>query len=308
MIKTFEEILNKVKQNKPATITLAVAQEKNLLSAVNNAYKHGIAKAILVGNKSEIEPIAKEIGMDLSNFEIIDIEDKEKACLKALELVQKGIATLPMKGFVDTSVILKAVLNKEVGLRTGRLLNHVGVLKVPHYDRLFVISDSAMTIAPTLQEKVDIIKNTICVAHALGNPNPKVAILCAIEKINEKMPATVEAAELTKMNERGEITGCIVKGPLALDNAVSPKAAAHKGIIHPVAGHAEVLITPDIEAGNILNKSMEYFGRAEKAGIIMGAKAPVILTSRASSDTSKLNSIALGILTARQLEQEVCNG
>lgn len=308
MIKTFEELLKKVKQYKPATITLAVAQEKNLLSAVNDAYKHGIAKAILVGNKSEIESIAMEIGMDLKNFEIIDVEDKEKACLKAIELVQKGIATLPMKGFVDTSVILKAVLNKDVGLRTGRLLNHVGVLKVPHYDRLFVISDSAMTIAPTLQEKVDIIKNTVCVAHALGNPNPKVAVLCAIEKINDKMPATVEAAELTKMNERGEITGCIVKGPLALDNAVSPKAAAHKGITHPVAGHAEVLITPDIEAGNILNKSMEYFGRAEKAGIIMGAKTPVILTSRASSDASKLNSIALGILTAHQLEQEVCNG
>lgn len=308
MIKTFEELLIKVKQNNPATITLAVAQEKNLLSAVNDAYNYGIAKAILVGKRAEIEPIATEIGMDIKNFEIIDIEDKEKACLKAVELVNKGAASLPMKGFVDTSVILKAALNKDVGLRTGRLLNHVGVLKVPHYERIFILSDSAMTIAPTLQEKVDIINNTVCVAHALGNPNPKVAVLCAIENVNEKMPATVEAAELTKMNECGEITGCIVKGPLALDNAISPKAAEHKGITHPVAGHAEVLITPDIEAGNILNKSMEYFGRAEKAGIIMGARTPIILTSRASSEASKLNSIALGILTAQQLEREVCNG
>lgn len=307
MIKTFEELLNKVKQNEPTTITLAVAQEKNLLRAVNDAYNYGIAKAILVGNKAEIEPMAKEIGMDIKNFEVIDIEDNEKACLKAVELVQKGIATLPMKGFVDTSVILKAVLNKDVGLRTGKMLNHVGVLKVAHYEHIFVLSDSAMSIAPTLQEKVDIINNTVCVAHTLDNPNPKVAILCAIEKVNDKMPATVDADELTKMNERGEIKGCIVKGPLALDTAVSLKSALHKGVIHPVAGRAEVLITPDIEAGNILNKSMEYFGRAEKAGIIMGAKAPIILTSRASSEASKLNSIALGILAAHQLKRGVCN-
>ncbi|NTV88819.1 MAG: phosphate butyryltransferase [Clostridiales bacterium] len=299
MIKSFEELIKTVRQKEPQTISVAVAQDRDVLSAVNGAYKYGIIKAILVGNRREIEPLAAEVGMDLAKYQIVDIEDKEKACLKAVELVSSGAAALPMKGFVDTPVILKAILNKEVGLKTGKLLSHVGVLGIAGYDRLFVISDSAMTIAPTLAEKVDIINNAVGIAHALGNPMPKVAVLCAVEKVNPKMPCTLDAEELTKMNERGEITGCLVKGPLALDNAVSPEAAEHKGINHPVAGHADVLITPDLEAGNILNKSMEYFGRAEKAGIIMGAKVPIILTSRASSDESKLNSIALGVLVTQ---------
>jgi phosphate butyryltransferase len=301
MIKGFNELINTVKRSGPRTISVAVAQDREVLSAVNTAYKSGIAKAMLVGIKKEIEEIAADISMDIGCFEVIDVEDLEKACLKAVELVSSGAASLPMKGFVDTPVILKAILNKDAGLKTGSLLSHVGVLGIPSFDRLFVISDSAMTIAPTLEEKADIIKNAVKVAHALGNELPKVAVLCAVEKVNPRMPCTLDAEELTKMNERGEITGCLVKGPLALDNAVSPEAAKHKGIDHPVAGYADVLITPDLEAGNILNKSMEYFGRAEKAGIIMGAKVPVILTSRASSDESKLNSIALGLLAAECL-------
>ncbi|MGI6751682.1 MAG: phosphate butyryltransferase [Anaerovoracaceae bacterium] len=303
MIKTFGDILNEVKRWGPSTITLAVAQEENLLKAVNEAKNCGIADTILVGNKVEIESLAMRIGMDLKGFEIVDVEDKEEASIKAVELVKKGEASLPMKGFVDTSVILKAVLNKDLGLKTDKLLSHVGVFEIAGYDRLFVLSDSAMVIAPSLEDKVDIINNAVSVAHALGNPNPKVAILCAVEKVNEKMPATVDAAKLTEMNERGEITGCLIKGPLALDNAVSGDAAIRKGIVHPVAGHADVLITPNIEAGNILNKSMAYFGKADKAGIIMGAKVPVILTSRASSVSSKLNSIALGILVAKKLNE-----
>lgn len=185
-----------------------------------------------------------------------------------------------MKGFVDTSVMLKAVLNKELGLRGTGLISHVGILKVSGFDRLFFVSDSAMTIAPDLKAKADIIRNAVKVARAFGLDQPKVAVLCAVEKVNEKMPATVDAQTLTEMNERGEITGCLVKGPLQLDNAVSPEAARHKGITHPVAGNADILITPDIQAGNILNKSMEYFARADKAGVIMGAKKPIILTSR----------------------------
>ncbi|MCR4443527.1 MAG: phosphate butyryltransferase [Peptococcaceae bacterium] len=299
MIKTFADMIKAVKQKEPKTIAVAAAQDKGVLSAVDSACRQGIIKAILVGDKSETERIAKVIGLDLAKFEIIDIRDKEEACLKAVELVHNGQAALPMKGFVDTEMILKAVLDKKVGLKTGRLLSHVGVLSVPGYERLFIISDSAMTIAPTLSEKVDIINNAVAVARALGIEVPKVAVICAVEKVNPKMPATIDAEILTQMNERGEITGCLVKGPLALDNAVSPEAAEHKGIRHPVAGRADVLITPDIEAGNILNKSMEYFGYAEKAGIIMGAKVPIILTSRASSDQSKLNSIALGVLVAQ---------
>jgi len=298
MIKSFQELLADVKKRKTTTIAVAVSQDKEVLQAVDLAYRYGIIKAILVGNKAEIVRIAGEIDMDLTGHEIIDIHDKNEACRKTIELINCGKAALPMKGFVDTPVFLKAVVDSDTGLLKGRLLNHVGVLSVCGFDRMFMVSDSAMNIAPTLLEKVDMINNAVDVARALGNKQPKVAVLCATEKVNPKMHATIDAEELTRMNERGEIEGCLVKGPLALDNAVSLEAAHHKGIHHPVAGGADILITPDIEAGNILNKSMEYFGHAEKAGVIMGAKVPVILTSRASSEESKLNSIALGILVA----------
>ena len=170
---------------------------------------------------------------------------------------------------------------------------------------MFIVTDSAMNIAPSLEEKVEIIRNAVTVAHALGNECPKVAVLCAVEKVNPKMPATLDAQALTEMNQRGEISGCQVYGPLAMDNAVSAQAAMHKGVDHPVAGHADILLAPDIEAGNILNKSMEYFAHAEKAGIIMGTKTPVVLTSRASSDEAKLNSIALAVLTATRMKAGV---
>jgi len=206
-----------------------------------------------------------------------------------------------MKGFVDTSIILKAVLKKETGLFVDGLLSHVGVLKVDRYDKFFIISDSAMNISPTLENKADIIKNAVKVAHALEIEIPKVAMICPVEKVNDKIISTVHAAELVKMNEEGKITGCIVGGPFALDNAVSEEAARHKGINHPVAGQADVLITPNLEVGNVLNKAMEYFAYTEKAGIIMGAGAPIVLTSRASSSTSKLNSIALAVLVAGKI-------
>lgn len=296
MIKTFGELLKTARQKEQKTIAVAVAQDKEVLTAVNNAYKHGIIKAILVGDRPTIEIIADEIDMDLKKFEVIHIINKEESCKTAVELVRNAKVSMLMKGFVDTSVILKAVLDKNTGLTMNSLLSHVGVLKIQGFNRLFIQSDAAINILPTLEEKVQIINNAVSVAHGLGNMMPKVAVLCAVEKVSPKMLASVDAAELTKMNERGEIVGCIVKGPLALDNAVSNEAAKHKGLQHPVAGNADILITPNIDAGNILNKAMEYFGRAEKAGIIMGASAPIILTSRASSEDSKLNSIALGVL------------
>lgn len=303
MIRNFNELISKVQSGKPQTLSVAVAQDEDVLLSVWNAKKNGIIKgAYLVGNEEEIRAIASEIRMPLDDFEIVNEEDKAEACAKAIRLVHDGKASLPMKGFVDTSVVLKALLNKEWGLRTGKLICHVGLMQVAGFDRMFLVSDSAMTIAPTLEQKADIIRACTEIAHALDNPEPKVAVLCAVEKVNPKMPATVDAEELTRMNEAGEITGCIVKGPLQMDNAVSPEAAKHKGIDHPVAGHADVLITPDIEAGNILNKSMEYFARCEKAGCIMGAAKPMVLTSRASSDQSKMNSIALAVLAAQANE------
>ena len=304
MIRNFQELIETVRKGEPQTLSVAVAQDADVLLSVSNAYHNGIIKgAYLVGDEKEIGRIAQEKKIDLSAFAVVNEEEKPQACATAIRLVKEGKASLPMKGFVDTSVALKALLNREYGLRTGNLICHVGVMEVAGFDRMFLLSDSAMTIAPTLEQKVDLIRACTQIAHAMGNENPKVAVLCAVEKVNEKMPATLDAAELTRMNEEGIITGCTVKGPLALDNAVSEEAARHKGIDHPVAGHADVLITPDIEAGNILNKSMEYFARCEKAGCIMGAAKPMVLTSRASSDTSKMNSIALAVLAAQSMGQ-----
>ncbi|MGE9941874.1 phosphate butyryltransferase [Bariatricus sp. SGI.161] len=302
MIRSFKELIEKVQNGEPQTLSVAVSQDADVLLSVWNAYQNRIIQgAYLIGNEKEIREIAKEQGIDLSKFEIVNEEEKPEACATAIKLVREGKASLPMKGFVDTSVALKALLNKEYGLRTGNLICHVGLMEVAGFDRMFLLSDSAMTIAPTLEQKVDLIKACTQIAHAMGNDNPKVAVLCAVEKVNPKMPATLDAAELTRMNEEGEITGCMVKGPLAMDNAVSVEAARHKGIDHPVAGNADILITPDIEAGNILNKSMEYFAKCEKAGCIMGAAKPMVLTSRASSDTSKMNSIALAVLAAQAM-------
>lgn len=298
MIKDFETIIKYAKEAGPKTIAVAAAEDDDVIKAVEYARVEGIINAVLVGDKEKIQAILKGNNIACEEYEIIDEKDKKEACKKAVELVKTGHALTIMKGFVDTSIILKAVLNKKTGLPVEGLLSHVGVLKVDKFDRFFVISDSAMNISPTLEDKVCIINNAVKVAHALGNENPKVALICPVEKVNEKIISTVHAAELVKMNEAGEIKGCIVGGPFALDNAVSLDAAKHKGINHPVAGQADVLITPNLEVGNVLNKSMEYFANTQKAGIIMGAGAPIVLTSRASSSISKLNSIALAVLVA----------
>lgn len=300
MIKDFETIIKYAKQIGPATIAVAAAEDEDVLKAVEYARLEGIINAFLVGDKEKIEAILEENCIDPEEYEIIDEKNKEEACNKAVQLVNTGQASTIMKGFVDTSVVLKAVLNKDTGLPREGLLSHVGILKVDRYDRFFIISDSAINISPTLENKVGIIKNAVKVAHALENENPKVAIICPVERVNEKIISTVHAAELVKMNEEGKIPGCIVGGPFALDNAVSEEAARHKGISHPVAGRADVLIAPNLEVGNVLNKAMEYFAYTEKAGIIMGVKAPIVLTSRASSSISKLNSIAVAMLVANK--------
>jgi phosphate butyryltransferase len=298
LITAFDQILKVAKEKGPKTIAVAVAQDIEVLSAVNSAKDLGIADAILVGDETELIEAAGKCGVELAKFEIINISDKVEACRKAVELVSTGKAHLVMKGLVDTSVILKAVLDEQIGLRTGNVLSHVAVFDVQGYDRLFYVTDAAMNLAPNLEQKKQIIENAVQVAHALGNENPKVGVLAAVEKVNPKMQATVDAAELVAMNERGEIKGCVVAGPFALDNAVSVEAAKHKGMTNPVAGHADILMVPTIEAGNMLYKSMVFFAKAKNAGIIVGAKAPVVLTSRADSDEAKLNSIAIGVLMA----------
>ena len=299
MIKSFAEVLKSARERGPKTIAVAVAQDADVLAAVSRAHREGIANSILVGNKEEILNIAAQQGIDIEGFEIMDEPDKAKACQRAVELVSSGRADIVMKGLVDTSIILKAVLADE-SLRGKNVLSHVGVAEVNGYDRLLVFSDAAMIIAPDLGQKVQILENAVMAARALDIINPKVAIVCAVEKVNPKMPATLDAQELVKMNQEGRIRDCMVGGPFALDNAVSVEAAKHKGIDHPVAGKADVLIVPDIEAGNILYKSFVYFARAKNAGVIVGAKVPIVLTSRADNEEAKLNSIALAVLMANK--------
>jgi len=297
-MRDFQEVIKLAKERGPKTISVACSQDKEVLMAVEMARKEGIADAILVGDMEKTKKIAQELNIDLNNYELIEEADLSLASRKAVELVSTGKAHMVMKGLVDTSIILKAVLDKEIGLRTGSVLSHVAVFDLKAYDRLFFVTDAAMNLAPDLNTKKQIIENACQIAHALDIKEPKVAALCAKEKVNPKMPDTVDAKELEEMNKRGELTGCIVGGPFALDNAVSVAAAKHKGIDHPVAGNADILLAPDIEAGNILYKSMVFFGESKNAGVIVGAKAPIILTSRADNEETKLNSIALAVLTA----------
>ena len=297
MIHSFHELVDSVK-NANRRIAVAVAQDAEVLIAVRKAADLGIVKPVLVGEEAAIKSIAAEINVSLEGMEIIDEADKIEACRKAVKLVHDGDADVVMKGIVDTSVILKAVLDKDIGLRESPVLSHVALFGVDGFDRLLYITDAAMCIAPDVEQKAHIIGNAVKVAHALGNENPIVTCLCAVEKVNPKMQATLDAAELVERNKRGEIAGCTVCGPLALDNAVSVEAARHKGITDPNAGKADILLVPYIEAGNIFYKSLTYMAKAQNAGMIVGAKAPVVVTSRADSDETKLNSIALAIAVA----------
>ena len=297
MIHSFQELVDSVK-NANRRIAVAVAQDAEVLIAVRKAADLGIVKPVLVGEEAAIKSIAAEINVSLEGMEIIDEADKIEACRKAVKLVHDGDADVVMKGIVDTSVILKAVLDKDIGLRESPVLSHVALFGVDGFDRLLYITDAAMCIAPDVEQKAHIIGNAVKVAHALGNENPIVTCLCAVEKVNPKMQATLDAAELVERNKRGEIVGCTVCGPLALDNAVSVEAAKHKGITDPNAGKADILLVPYIEAGNIFYKSLTYMAKAQNAGMIVGAKAPVVVTSRADSDETKLNSIALAIAVA----------
>ena len=299
MIRNMKELLEEARTGEPGRLAVAVAQDSFVLDAVVQAAGLGVVAPILVGDREQIEQILVDLKADPRAYRIIDEADKTEACMIAARLVRDGEADFLMKGIVDTAVIMRAILNRDNGLRTGRMISDVLALEIEGYDHLFLVTDPAMSIAPTLEQKVDLVRNAVDIAHALGNDNPKVAVLAAVEKVNEKMPCTVDAAELQAMNERGEIEGCVVQGPLQFDNAVSVEAAKHKGISGAVAGNADIMLVPDIEAGNMLVKAAEFFGHAKKAGVIVGAKAPVALTSRASSAESKLYTIAIARLVAR---------
>lgn len=300
MIKSFEQVLSKVKSQQMKTVAVAVAQDEPVLEAVRDAKINGIAEAILVGDKNEIEKIAESLNMNIEDYKVVDVKDITQATLEAVKLVSSGEADMMMKGLVDTATFLKAVLNKEFGLRTGKQMSHIGVFEIPGYNRLLFITDAAFNMYPELKEKVDIVKNAVQVAHSLEINVPKVAPICAVEVVNPSMQATLDAASLAIMNMRGQIKGCIIDGPLALDNALSKEAAQHKKISGPVAGEADILLMANIEAGNGVYKCLTYTTDCKNGGLLMGASAPVIVTSRADSPESKLNSIAMASLVANK--------
>ena len=298
MAKTINELIQKAKEIETKTLVVACAADEHVLEAVEMAREENIINGILVGKKIEIEAILSKIGAKKEHYEIIDIDDKTEACLHSVKLVSSNESFYLMKGLVDTSIILKAALNKEFGLRTANRISHVSVMEVPTHHKLIFMSDGAMNIAPNLDEKRQIIENSVKIAHAIGLQKPNVGVLGAIEKVNPNMEATVHAAELVQMNKDGKITGCIVGGPFALDNAINKEAAIHKGVTDPIAGEVDILIMPQIESGNVFYKTMMFLASAKSASVIAGAKKPIVLTSRADSKESKFYSIALGALVA----------
>jgi phosphate butyryltransferase len=298
VIKNFKELLKEAADRPMKKIAVAAAADLDVLLAVENARKQNIAGAILVGDEKEIMKICGENGIDASNYEIINCEDKAEAALTAARQVAEGNASVMMKGLVDTSVFLKAVLDKDIGLRTGKLITQTTVFEIPGREQFLLVSDPAITTAPDLAQKKDIIENACFIAAKLGYGEPMIGPVCAVEKFNPKMQATVDAQELHEMNARGEISGCYVSGPVSLDCAVSKEAAAHKGYTDKIGGSADILLMDDIESGNVLYKSIVYLAGGVGAGVVMGAKCPIILTSRADSDVSKFYSIATAMLIA----------
>ena len=302
MSKTFADLIAKVNECGTKKVAVAVAQDSAVLEAVSAAKERKIADAILVGDEKKIREIASSMNIDLSGFEIINVEDTTQAALTAVKLVHDGKADMYMKGLIDTKGLLKSVLDKEAGLRTGKPLSHVCVFEIEGIDHLLFLTDVAFIPYPTLEDKVNIIHNTLEITEACGITNPKVAPLAAVEVINPKMPATVEAGELTQMNKDGKITGCIVDGPLSLDLAIDPEAAKHKGATdRAIQGDADVLLFPDIHAGNLVYKCLVHTAKVINGNILTGTKAPVILTSRSDDFETKVNSIALGAVVAEAM-------
>jgi phosphate butyryltransferase len=293
-----EDLLEKAARLENKTVAVASAEDAEVLEAVIEARERGLADFILFGNKEELEIMLQERSADVKKFSIKHARSVEQAAEFAVKAVFQNEADVLMKGNIPTAVILKAVLNKEYGLRTGKILSHVAVFEVPGYDRYTIVTDAAMNLAPDLDQKKQILANSVMVARKIGIDMPKVAPLAAVEVINPSMQATIDAAALTQMNKRGQIKDCIVDGPLALDNAVSFDAAEHKGIKSEVAGQSDILLVPTIEVGNVLYKSLMYFANAKVGAIIAGAKAPIVLTSRADSAESKLYSLALAICSS----------
>ncbi|HJY79163.1 MAG TPA: phosphate acetyltransferase [Burkholderiales bacterium] len=295
----YRRLIDAAKALQPVPTAVAHPCDETSLSGAVDAAKLGLIRPILVGPKARIDALAKSLKLDIAGFELVDAPHSHAAAAKAVELVRAGKAEALMKGALHTDELMAEVVKRDTGLRTARRISHCFVMDVPSYQSALIISDAAVNIAPTLEDKVDIVQNAIDLAHAMRFPEVRVAILSAMETVNPKVASTVEAAALCKMADRGQITGGILDGPLALDNAIDLEAAGIKKIVSPVAGRANVLIVPDLEAGNMLAKSLSFLARADCAGVVLGAKVPVILTSRADSVMARLASCAVAALVAQ---------
>jgi phosphotransacetylase len=294
----YEQLLKRCKSLAPVPTAVAHPCDASALSGALEAAKLGLITPILVGPSAKIAAAAAAAKMSLGKVEVIDAPHSQAAAARAVELVREARAELLMKGSLHTDELMAAVVAREGGLRTGRRISHVFVMDVPTYHKVLIVTDAAINIAPALEEKVDICQNAVDLAVSLGLKRPKVAVLAAVETVTSKMPATIDAAALCKMAERGQITGAIVDGPLAFDNAISREAAEIKGIRSEVAGDPDILLAPDLEAGNMLAKQLSFLARADCAGLVLGAKVPIILTSRSDSVRARIASCGVAVLVA----------
>ncbi len=296
----YERLVAACRAIPPVPTAVAHPCDSTSLSGAVDAARQGFIAPILIGPAARIRAVADEAGIDIAPYVIMDVPHSHAAAARAVELVHQGRAELLMKGSLHTDELLHEVARKDTGLRTERRISHVFIMDVPTYSKPLFITDAAVNIAPSLEDKRDIIQNAIDLARALGNPLPKVAILSAVETINPKIPSTVEAGALCKMADRGQITGGLLDGPLALDNAISPDAARIKGIQSPVAGQADILVVPDLEAGNMLAKNLTFLANADAAGVVLGARVPIVLTSRADGVMTRMASCAVAALYAHR--------
>lgn len=294
----YKRLISKAQQMPAIGMAVAHPCDQVSLESAVEAAKLGFVKPILVGPVARIRKVAADAKLDIGPFELVDSEHSNDSADKAVALVKAGKAEALMKGSLHTDELMAAVVRRDTGIRTARRISHCFIMDVPGHEDALIITDAAVNIAPTLEEKVDILQNAIDLAHALGAPEVRVAILSAMETVNPKLPSTVEAAALCKMADRGQITGALLDGPLALDNAISQEAAAIKRIVSPVAGRANVLLVPDLEAGNMLAKSLSFLAGADAAGIVLGARVPIVLTSRADSLLTRLASCAVAVSVA----------
>lgn len=297
MINNFSDLIKKVKQIEKCKVCVAAAEDEEVLKAVKMAVDMGFVEPILVGNKERIEKIAKDIGF--KGYEMVNSNNPEDAALESVKIVKSGSAQVLMKGLLNTSIYMRAVLNKEYGLRTGRLLSLLAAYEIPEYHKLLYCTDSGVNVSPNLEQKKDILVNSLMALKGLGLENPKVAVLTANEMVDPKISSTVDAKALVDMVENGEISKCIIEGPIAFDVAFDVHAAEHKGINSKVTGDVDLLVFPNMETGNALGKSWLHFNKAKWAGIILGASNPIILGSRSDTAEIKVNSIALACLASQ---------